>query len=165
MSGIYRTTFFFFNPNIEPDDEYNRRLSELKRYATEDGMTLVVDRGGREQWLEAVRGLEDEPEGGKRCEQCFRFRLARTVQFAKANNADLCTTVMSISPHKNSDVINRIGLDLVNGSGVTWLEADFKKGGGFQKSLTLSKQENLYRQNYCGCLASLRRRSGRLDKQ
>lgn len=145
---------FFYNPNIHPQDEYKRRLDELIRFYDLQNYELVVQEDNSDVWFDSIKGLESEPEGGKRCEICFKLRLEKTAIYAKENNFDGFTTVLTISPHKNSAVINRIGKELEEKHNIYFLEENFKKNDGFKKSLELSKQYNLYRQSYCGCIFS-----------
>lgn len=145
---------FFYNPNIHPQDEYKRRLEELIKFMDVKKYRLIIEEDSEKSWFKAVKGFETEKEGGKRCEICFRFRLEKTAVFAKENNFDGFTTVLTISPHKNSKIINQIGKELEKKHNIYFLEENFKKNEGFKKSLELSKQYNLYRQNYCGCVFS-----------
>jgi len=145
---------FFYNPNIHPEEEYKRRLEELISYAGLKGFDLITEEDDFSVWFDAVKGFEQEKEGGVRCELCFRLRLEKTAIFAKENNFDGFTTVLTISPHKNSTVINKIGKDLSEKHNIFFLEENFKKADGFKKSLELSKEYNLYRQSYCGCVFS-----------
>jgi len=156
ISGGFAPVGFFYNPNIHPEEEYNRRLEELVKFAEFKNYPLIVQEDSSEIWFEAVKGLEEEKEGGSRCERCFRLRLEKTAIYAKENNFDGFTTVLTISPHKNSAVINQIGKELSEKFGIYFLEENFKKNEGFKKSLELSKEYNLYRQSYCGCVFSHR---------
>ena len=152
----FQITCYFYNPNIHPKKEYLKRLNELKKLLDDFHIKMIVADYEVKRWLQLVRGLEDVPEGGKRCEVCFRMRLEQTARFARENNYDAFTTVMSISPHKNADLLNRIGNELSQEFGVDYIEANFKKKDGFKRSVELSKKYNLYRQNYCGCIYSQR---------
>jgi len=152
----FQITCYFYNPNIHPKKEYLKRLNELKKLLDDFHIEMIVADYEVKRWLQLVRGLEDVPEGGKRCEVCFRMRLEQTARFARENNYDAFTTVMSISPHKNADLLNRIGNELSQEFGVDYIEANFKKKDGFKRSVELSKKYNLYRQNYCGCIYSQR---------
>ena len=156
LSRDYEVTGFFYNPNIHPDEEYRRRLREAIRYAKIAGVELITGDYDPERWFEAVKGLEGEPEGGRRCRICFEMRLERTAQVARERGFEVFTTTLSVSPHKKADVINEVGRLVAERHGLEFLEADFKKKGGFERSVKLSKQYGLYRQNYCGCIFSLR---------
>lgn len=145
---------FFYNPNIFPENEYKRRLDELIKFTDIKKYPLIIQEDSSELWLEAIKGFEQEKEGGRRCEICFRLRLEKTAIYAKENDFNGFTTVLTISPHKNTAVINQIGKELSEKHDIYFLEENFKKNEGFKKSLELSKQCNLYRQSYCGCIFS-----------
>lgn len=150
----YEITCFFYNPNIHPEDEFRRRLSALRNLANELKINLIVPEYRTDVWFELTRGLENEPERGIRCAICFEMRLQETARLAKEENFDLFTTTLTISPHKNSTLINQIGVELSQEFQIEFLEANFKKKDGYQRSLELSQHFNLYRQNYCGCIFS-----------
>ena len=152
----FRVTGFFYNPNIHPREEYEARKSEMERLAKAWGFPLIADSYNADVWFEAVKGYEEEPEGGRRCEICFRFRLERTARRAKDAGMAFFGTTLSVSPHKKAGVINRIGRELEATYGVRFYEADFKKKDGFRISCRLSKEEGLQRQDYCGCVFSRR---------
>ena len=152
----FQVTLLYYNPNIEPEEEYLHRLSEQKRLLTllpEEVAFLPCDydHGAFEAFAPA---LAQEPEGGKRCLQCFALRLERTAREAKTRGFEYFTTTLSVSPHKNAENINRIGQSLGEKYGVRYLTADFKKKNGYLRSLELSREYALYRQDYCGCLYS-----------
>jgi len=153
----------FYNPNIHPEDEYQRRISEMEGYARSIGLPLLVSQYDSERWREAVRGLENEPEGGRRCLVCYRLRLEETAALARREGFTHFTTTLSISPHKRADAINAIGRDVAARFGLSFYAADFKKKDGFTKSLRLSGEAGLYRQGYCGCEFSLSERGRRND--
>ena len=142
----YEVTLFYSNSNIFPEEEYDKRLSYAKKIAEKFNVELFIDSYNHQEWLDWIKGLESEPERGKRCEKCFEFNLARTARFAKQNGFDLFTTSLTVSPHKSSKRIFSIG-----NKSRTFLEKDFKKKDGFKRSIEMSKKLNLYRQNYCGC--------------
>jgi len=146
---------YFYNPNIHPYSEYVRRLDSTKKVAEELGVELVEGDYDVEQWLGMIRGLEEEPEGGKRCRICFSMRLDAVAQYAADNGFDCFTTTMTISPHKDSELINSIGERVALKHGVEWVHSDFKKKDGFRKSVSMSKELGLYRQKYCGCFYSI----------
>ena len=147
----YNPVSFFYNPNIFPKVEYERRRDELISFAEQKTYRLIIEESPYEKWLEAVKGLENEPEKGNRCKACFRFRLKKTAIYAKENNFDAFTTVLTISPHKDALTINQIGRELQEKYNIRFLEENFKKNDGFKKSLEISKEYRLYRQSYCGC--------------
>jgi len=151
----YLIDSLFFNPNIYPLQEYERRRDELIRFSTHNKFKVII-KEDFSQWIEAVKDFESEKEGGKRCEICFSIRLEETAKYAKENNYDIFTTVLTVSPHKNSKVINEIGKSLQLKYGIDFLEADFKKNDGFKRSMELSKLYDFYRQNYCGCKYSIK---------
>lgn len=156
LSEDHEVTAYFYNPNIHPLDEYNRRMNELIHYSRKSELAIIVDEDDAKVWYKVIKGFEAEPEGSERCWKCYRMRLVKTVEFAKANNYDIFTTALSISPHKNADKINEIGQTLSETYGIEFLSANFKKNDGFKKSAELSKQYNLYRQTYCGCEFSMK---------
>lgn len=141
----------YYNPNIFPQEEYEKRKSEqIKLLELLDVNYLDCDYNHND-FLSQVQGLENEPEGGKRCNKCFYLRLDYVAKIAKEHNFDFFGTTLTISPHKNEQVINQIGENLQNKYSIKYLFADFKKKNGYLNSIKLSKQYNLYRQNYCGC--------------
>ncbi len=151
-------TAFFYNPNMNSEEEYDRRSAELSRYIKEAGLNtkLVIQRFDAAPFYRTVRGLENVPEGGVRCDKCFALRLRETALFAKEKGFDYFATTLTLSPLKNADKINRIGEIIGNDIGVQYLPSDFKKKDGFKKSLTQSEKYGLYRQDYCGCIYSMR---------
>lgn len=153
----YEVTAIFYNPNIYPQAEYIKRKDELISYASKVNLSLNIEENYFEEWHTAIEGLKAEPEGGKRCWQCYKLRLEITAKHALNNNFDIFTTALSISPHKNAQKINELGLELQNKYGIRFLEADFKKNNGFKESAQISKKHNLYRQTYCGCQYSIRK--------
>lgn len=146
---------YFYNPNIHPESEYKIRRDEFMWFSEMKGYNVKSAEDDVDLWFESVKGLENEPEKGKRCEVCFRLRLEKTALEAKNNGYDIFGTVLTISPHKDSKTINRIGKELENKYEIEFLEADFKKNDGFKKSIELSRKHNLYRQKYCGCKYSI----------
>lgn len=150
----HEVALFFSNANIAPKEEFERRLASAELLARETGVELLVDKPEHEEWLKCVAaGLEGEPEGGKRCEKCFRYSLKRTAAAAAAGGFDAFTTSLTVSPHKRSETVFAAGR--LEG-GARFLEENFKKKNGFLHSLELSKKYGLYRQSYCGCEFSLR---------
>jgi len=156
LQSDYDVTCFFYNPNIHPEEEYLKRLIELKNLAKLLKIENLAAEYDSERWFELVKDLENEPEGGKRCAVCFKMRLHETVKFAKQQGFDIFTTTLTISPHKNAILINQIGSELGDQNNIKFLEANFKKKNGYRRSIELSKLYNLYRQNYCGCIYSQR---------
>ena len=147
----YDVTLFFANPNIDTDEEYARRLRAAQELGEICGCPLVEDERDHAAWLECVKGLESEPERGRRCEVCFRHNLERTARYAEAHGFDAFTTSLTISPHKDTAMIFRAGRPWP-----TFRPIDFKKQDGFRKATEFSRQHGLYRQNYCGCEFSRR---------
>jgi predicted adenine nucleotide alpha hydrolase (AANH) superfamily ATPase len=151
LQADYDVTLFFSNSNISPAGEYERRLAAARELARICAVCLVEDPYDHGAWLAHVRGYEGEPERGARCEKCFEFNLRRTAGYAEANGFDCFTTTLTVSPHKSSPVIFRVG----EAAG-PFLKVDFKKKDGFKHSLELSREYGLYRQDYCGCEFSRR---------
>jgi epoxyqueuosine reductase len=152
----YDVTAYFYNPNIQPEEEYLKRLGAIEKYCSAKDIVLLKGSYESKKWMDIAVSLQDEPEGGKRCEACFSFRLKETARFAKENSFPIFATTLTISPHKNAAVVNKAGQDASKTAKVQFLEADFKKGDGYRKSCELSKKLGLYRQSYCGCLYSKR---------
>ena len=151
---------YFYNPNIHPEEEYLLRLSEFRRYASIVGLDFTEGEYDTEHWFRIVRGYENEPEGGKRCEICYRDRLEKTAILAKElSNTEEKTythiaTTLTVGPTKKAGIINEIGEKVAKNYGLEFVSGDFKKHDGFKISCELSKQFNLYRQKYCGCIFS-----------
>lgn len=161
LSKYFEITVFYYNPNITLEPEYRHRVEEQKRlidaYNAEGvRFPISVIEGDYEPtvFLDAVKGLEKEPEGGARCEKCFRLRLSKTAELAKELGADYFTTTLTISPLKNAPLLNAIGEEMAGAVGIKWLPTDFKKKNGYKRSVELSAQYDLYRQDYCGCAFS-----------
>lgn len=158
LTPHFQVTVFFFNPCIHPAAEYEKRLSEQKRLIEEaklpvDLLEAVYD---PQSYFALVKGLENAPEGGERCLVCFSQRLMSTAQAAKEHGYDFFTTTLTVSPHKNAENLNRIGQEVSHETGMPFLPADFKKRSGYLRSLELSKEYSLYRQDWCGCVYSMR---------
>jgi predicted adenine nucleotide alpha hydrolase (AANH) superfamily ATPase len=143
----------FYNPNIQPLEEYQRRLEVARTVARKMGFPLEVAPYVPEEWLKETSGLEDEPEGGRRCELCFRLRLEKTYLLMKDRGAQAFTTTLTVSPHKSAAVVNRVGVEI---GGERFLVRDFKKQDGFKRAMALANEWALYRQDYCGCVYSMR---------
>ncbi len=157
LSGRFDITLYFYNPNIAPSEEYDFRYSELVRLCEECGyhdVKIIRETYEPAAFAEIAKGLENEPEGGARCYKCYRLRLEKTAEAAKAGGFDYFTTTLSISPHKNAEWLNLLGVEAGTEAGVPYLCSDFKKKGGYQRSIVLSKEHDLYRQDYCGCIYS-----------
>ena len=152
----YQIIGLFYNPNIHPTDEFMTRLKDASRVCRLYDIPLWIPEYCPSTWFSMVRGLEGEPEGGKRCEVCFSIRLKETARYAQRSSIRWIATTLTISPHKNSQKINEIGNSLVNTVDIQFLDHDFKKKGGFSRSIQRSKQLGLYRQDYCGCNFSYR---------
>lgn len=166
LSQYFEITVFYYNPNISFKEEYEYRLREEKRLISlmrfKNPVNIIEGEYNPKDFLEAAKGLENEPEGGKRCAECFKLRLKAAAETAKKINADFFTTTLTISPLKNAEVINTLGFQIGSEYGVDWLFSDFKKKEGYKRSIVLSKKYNLYRQNYCGCVFS--RKSAETEK-
>ena len=162
LSEWFEIEDFFYNPNIAPGEEYRFREEELIRLIREMPLQhpvhFVKGRYEPERFLEAAKGLENEPEGGGRCAKCFALRLEEAAREAADRQCDFFTTTLTISPLKNAETINRIGEETAARFGVTYLPSDFKKRDGYKRSLELSREYGLYRQNYCGCVYSRRKK-------
>lgn len=156
----FNITVFFYNPNIDTKEEFNKRKEEEKRLIKELNLKYnynikIVDCDySNLDFLDKIKGLEKEREGGARCSVCFALRLEKTCKYAKENGYEFFTTTLSVSPHKNAEKLNIIGLSLEDKYGIKYLVSDFKKEDGYKKSIELSKIYNLYRQDYCGCVFS-----------
>ncbi|MDD4080220.1 MAG: epoxyqueuosine reductase QueH [Eubacteriales bacterium] len=152
----FRVTVFFDNPNMDSNDEYTRRLEETRRLVRETGWAdaLVHAPYEPEVYLEAIRGLESEPEGGLRCRACFALRLSRAARETKARGLDYFTTTLTLSPRKDAALLNQLGEEAGEEAGAAFLASDFKKRGGYPRSIELSRLHQLYRQDYCGCAFS-----------
>ncbi len=167
LSSYFDITIYYYNPNIHPEQEYTRRLEELKTFIRKFAVspTLVETTYDVADYFDAVKTesepeLQTEPERGERCRRCYAFRMAKAYDYACSQKFDYFTTTLSISPHKDTEKINSIGAELeekarTSGNDVcTYLYADFKKKNGYLRSLELSKEYGLYRQDYCGCVFS-----------
>lgn len=163
LSEYFDITVLFYNPNITEEYEYKKRSDELKRLINEmphiNKIELTDGGYDPKAFTEAVKGLENEPEGGKRCFKCYRLRLEKAAKLASEKGFDYFTTTLSISPHKNAQGLNEIGGELSETYGVSYLFSDFKKRNGYKRSCELSEIYNLYRQDYCGCVYSKKERT------
>ncbi len=154
LAGEFEIIGFFYNPNIHPPDEHSLRLSEAERFCKEMNLKLIVPPYQPSDWFNFIKGYEKEPEGGERCLLCFRMRLEKTARAATSRRYKYFGTTLSISPHKDTEHINRIGTEIGEKHGLYFYETDFKKGNGYRRSCELSKKHGLYRQDYCGCIFS-----------
>ena len=153
LSRHFRLGLLYYDPNIQPKAEYELRLENQRRVLEHYPDIALHEYGWRGAKYEAaVRGLEAEPEGGARCTVCFRLRLEETARLAKELGYEYFCTTLSVSPHKDAERLNRIGMELAEKYGVKWLPSDFKKREGYKRSIELSREYGLYRQDYCGCL-------------
>lgn len=147
----YDVIVYFYNPNIFPEDEYLKRLEAEKKLCEHFNCELIIGKYEPDIYYNFVKGLENEPEKGKRCDKCFELRLEKTAQLAKELNINKFTTSIVISPHKNFDKLTKIGEEIGLKYNLNYLVKNFKKQDGFLKTNQISKSLNLYRQNYCGC--------------
>jgi len=147
---------FFYNPNVHPREEIRKRLFAALDLQEMDPFPMVIGTGGEDAWEDAVRGMEGEPERGRRCEACVRLRLRETARKAVELGMPAFGTVLTVSPKKDAAMVNRVGREEGELAGVRFIEADLKKGDGYLKSVRASKEMGLYRQSYCGCRYSMR---------
>lgn len=168
LKDYFDITLFFYNPNIHPKEEYFKRDEELKQFAKQINLEnadkiktgevceikIIDSTYDPEEFFSVVKGLEKEKEGGARCKKCFELRLSKTAEKCKTYGFDYFTTTLTLSPYKNSALLNEIGKEMQARYGVPYLFSDFKKNEGYKKSIEYSKKYNLYRQNYCGCVFS-----------
>ena len=160
LSQYFSITVFYYNPNIYPENEYAHRVEEEKRLIAslpvKNRVSFIEGNFDPQEFYSAVKGFENEKEGGERCFLCYRLRLEKTAELAKKNGFDYFTTTLSISPLKNAGKLNEEGERAGKKFGVRHLPSDFKKRNGYKRSIELSKEYDLYRQNYCGCVFSKR---------
>lgn len=158
LSKYFNIRVFYYNPNITEKSEYEYRLSEEKRLISMmkfvHPVKIIESNYNTLDFFEIAKGYEKEPEGAKRCERCFRLRLSESAKKAKEIGADFFTTTLTISPLKDAQLLNQIGYECAKKYGVNWLCSDFKKKEGYKRSIVLSEEYSLYRQNYCGCVFS-----------
>ena len=158
LSDYFLVTVLYYNPNIEPFSEYEKRKEEQKRFIksfpSKNQISFLDCDYENEKFKIMAKGLENIPEGGERCHKCYTLRMEKTATLAKKNNFDYFCTTLSVSPFKNSKVLNEIGTSLEKKYNIKYLYSDFKKEDGYKKSFEYSKKYNLYRQNYCGCIYS-----------
>lgn len=162
LSQFFSVTVFYYNPNIYPEEEYRMRVREqerfIKEFPVEKPVSFIEGDYERDRFLDMAKGLEEEPERGKRCIKCYELRLQETAVRAKKGGFDYFTTTLSISPQKDAQILNAIGKRVSEKFGIAYLFSDFKKKNGFLRSTELSKIYGMYRQDYCGCEYSMRER-------
>lgn len=162
LSNYFEITVFYYNPNIFPENEYTKRILEQQTLISDMKVkypvSFLAGNYDREQFFQIAEGLEHLREGGERCFKCYELRLNEAAKIAKAAGFDYFTTTLSISPLKNADKLNEIGTRLADKYGVQYLQSDFKKKNGYKRSIELSSEYGLYRQDYCGCEYSFRDR-------
>lgn len=157
LKDKFKITVLYYNPNIDEDEEYAKRKAEQIRFLQQTGWAEILDCDhDKEAFEEMARGLEDEPERGKRCYACYALRLNKTAQIAKANGFPWFCTTLTLSPYKNAEWLNELGEKIGGRYEVNYLISDFKKKGGYARSIELSKEYGLYRQDFCGCKFSKR---------
>ena len=162
ITQYFDVTLLWYNPNLYPKEEFDRRFKTqvelIEKMGLADKVDILAEPWKSEDYYRRVKGLENEPEGGKRCAACFRLRLLETARLAKHYGYDYFCTTLTLSRHKDAVLINTIGEEIAKAVGVSWLPSDFKKRNGENRSIELSEQYGLYRQLYCGCEFSLRKR-------
>ena len=169
LSRYFKITVFYYNPNIYPPEEFYKRRAEQERFIkelpVENPISFIGAEHMSEEFYKAVKGLEHIREGGERCFACYRLRLEETAIAAKEKGMDYFTTTLSISPMKNAAKLNEIGGELADKYGLKYLFSDFKKRNGYKRSTELSKEYGIYRQNYCGCVFSLKEREEEMSNR
>lgn len=165
LNHCFDIDVYYYNPNIAPREEFDRRVAELERLSSrlphENALRVIVGEYDNAAFMELCQGHEDDPEGGARCALCFRMRLEAAAKRAARLGADYFTTSLTISPLKDARLLNAIGAEQGRREGVNWLFSDFKKKNGYKRSCELSREYGLYRQDYCGCVFSKRERDAR----
>ena len=158
LTQYFDITVFFSNSNITDKNEYEKRLTQLYKFCADapfcKNVNIIEDAYAPEEFYKAANGFEKEPEGGLRCNKCFELRLSKTADFAEKNGFGLFATTLTVSPHKNAALINGIGEKEAEKRNIGYLVSDFKKRGGYQRSIVLSREYDIYRQKYCGCIFS-----------
>lgn len=156
VKDFFELSIYYYNPNMDSLEEYSLRLTEQEKYCLSLGLDCIKEDYDNESFLQAVKGKEHCHEGGERCAKCFYLRLKKTAEYAKQSGYDYFTTTLTVSPLKNASKLNQIGQEIEREVGVKFLPSDFKKNNGYLRSIELSKQNQMYRQNYCGCVFSKR---------
>ena len=169
LTQYFDVTLLWYNPNIYPREEFDRRFKTqvelIEKMGLAEKVSVLAEPWKSEDYYARTKGLEDEPEGGRRCEACFRLRLIEAARLAKHYGFDYFCTTLTLSRHKDADLINRLGEEIGRAAGVSWLPSDFKKRDGENRSVELSEKYGIYRQLYCGCEFSLRRRQAVADER
>ncbi len=155
MGELFDVTGFFYNPNIHPAEEHRKRVQATLDLREKAPFPLILGEGGEAGWEKEVRGLEKEPERGRRCEACVRFRLRETARKAAELGLQAFGTVLTVSPKKDAEMVNRVGMEVEKETGVRFVAADMKKKDGYLQSVRISRELGIYRQRYCGCRYSL----------
>lgn len=160
LSKYFNITIYYYNPNTYPEVEYIRRFDELSRFIMNfnNDVNIIEEQYNSKEFYNSIKGLEHLGEKSQRCYNCYKLRMKKTALYAKNNNYDYFTTTLSISPYKNAEWINEIGKKIENELGIKYLYSDFKKKNGYKRSLELSREYKLYRQDYCGCVYSKQER-------
>lgn len=160
LTKYFEVILYFYNPNIHPEEEYLKRLEAqknvLERMTFANKVKLIEGEYEQAEFFDAVKGYENEPEGGKRCEKCIEMRMKKAAEAAVKYGTDFFATTLTVSPHKNAFYINKTGKEIESQSGVSYLLSDFKKKNGYKRSIELCHEYDIYRQNYCGCVYSFR---------
>lgn len=169
LSNYFKIVLFYYNPNIYPQEEYFKRLDEQKQIINKinsiNKIELIEGEYDTKKYYKVIKGMENMREGSQRCFNCYEFRLIEAAKICKEFNMDYFVTTLSISPYKNAEKINEIGNRIGEEFGVKYLSSDFKKKGGYQRSIVLSKEWNLYRQDYCGCVFSKKESEIRINNK
>lgn len=152
-----KPVLYYYNPNIYPEAEYLKRLSELEKLARHFSLELISEPYDENEFLGAIAGFENEKEGGARCPVCFRVRLEKTAARAKREGLTAFCTTLTVSPHKNAAIVNAIGEEVAAARNILWIPSDFKKRNGYFRSCQMCRELDIYRQNYCGCRFSIAR--------
>lgn len=169
LSNYFQITVFFYNPNIYPEEEYIKRVKEqqqlIKKMKVKNPIQFIEGIYNTDDFFNIAKGLENVKEGGERCLKCYELRLRKTLEIAEEKDFDYFTTTLTISPFKNAQKLNEIGMKLVENNKVKYLVSDFKKKEGYKRSIELSKKYNLYRQDYCGCIFSKIQKQEEMNKE
>ena len=161
LSKYFDITLYYYNPNIESEEEYEKRYQEFIKIYERFNVKAIKAEYNPDEFYTAIKGYEDCKEGGDRCTICYKLRLEAALEYAKANNYEYFASTLSISPYKDADRLNAIGYEISEGEPVLYLVNDFKKKGGYLRSTVLSKEMGLYRQDYCGCIYSKAEKEGK----
>lgn len=157
IAEFFELSVYYYNPNMDTDKEFILRAEEQKKLCDILGVSCIISNYNKNEFLSEIKGYENAVEGGERCKKCFYLRLRKTADFAKENGYEYFATTLTVSPLKNANMLNEIGKKIEQETGVKYLPTDFKKRGGYLRSIELSSLYNLYRQNYCGCEFSKKR--------